>query len=93
MVTQKVDPKHPLFKKIVRNRFKAFLFGVPGLIWFMFVVVPLSLDLETEAALILSAMLFANGIAHYLFSVDLNRELMKGLRLNATQVSALSNGE
>jgi hypothetical protein len=64
MVTQKVDSKHPLFKKIVRSRFKAFLFGISGLIWFAYIVITLNLDGGTQTALLVSSILVGNGFAY-----------------------------
>ena len=77
MATQQTDPKNPLFKKMIQNRFKAVLFAVPSVIGLMVITIPLNLDFWTEAALITCCTLFGNGVAHYYFADELGRQLKK----------------
>lgn len=77
MTTQKIDPKDPLFRKMIQNRFKAVLFLVPAVIGLAIVTTPLRLPLLTEAELIFSSTLLGNGLAHYYYACDLGKQFKK----------------
>jgi hypothetical protein len=85
MVTQKADPKHPLFKKIIQNRFRALLFGVPSVIGLLYLSIALNLDFWTEAALILCCTLFGKGVAYCYHAGDLTRQLKKDQKKQSSQ--------
>jgi hypothetical protein len=86
MTTHDIDPNNPLFRKMIQNRFKAFLFGVPSVIGLIFIVVPLDLDFWTEVALVLCCILFGNGVAHYYYAGDLERQFKKEQQKRSSQV-------
>jgi hypothetical protein len=77
MTKQKLDPNHPLFKKIIRNRFRALLFAVPSGIGLLSITIPLDLPFSTEVTLMLCCLFFGNGVAYYLYASDLDKELRK----------------
>ena len=77
MAKQKLDPNHPLFKRIIQNRFKAWLFGVPSVIGLILIIVPLDLEFWTEVELIVCCTCFGNGVAFYYFAGDLEKQLRK----------------
>jgi hypothetical protein len=76
-MSEKTEPRDPLLRKIVRLKFKGYLFAIPSAIGLMFVTIPLDLDLLTECGLILCCALFGNGLAYFFNAWDIEREIKK----------------
>lgn len=85
MTTQKIDPKDPLFKKMIQNRFRAFIFAVPSFIVLMCIIISLDLAFELEVALLFCCIFFGNGVAYFFYAGDLEKQWKKEQQKNSQQ--------